>query len=307
MKKLLHNILLGNAAVREYCTVTLEGEIKEKVYLITDGKSFDISETHWLLCLDPLVFGIWFKRKGDDSFERKSICEMHFMDSAVGETVAKLKMSFLTTIEEQDGTLLLLKLNDVSIRHIGFIKSRLLYYRYYKKPEQNFFKLKSYSAAYSYPRRVRLVSFKEGDWYNIFPMDLVGDIPDSRRYVFGLRHSNVTLDRIRESKKICVAEIPFEYKEIIYQLGKHHRAPLSLSNLPFPIINTETFGFPLPEWSNSYKEIGINRSMNLGSHMLLWGEEVNEKYLHNPQGHLFHIHFLLYLHQQQRGMDYRLV
>ena len=89
----------------------------------------------------------------------------------------------------------------------------LLYYKYYKKPEQDYKKLKSYSAAYSYPRRVRVVSFREADWFNIFPMDLVGDIPSSTRYVFGLRHTNVTLGRIMETKKICVSEIPYEYKD----------------------------------------------------------------------------------------------
>ena len=57
-------------------------------------------------------------------------------------------------------------------------------------------------------------------------MDLVGDIPPSSRYVFGLRHTNVTLARIIEAKKLVVSEIPYEYKEIIYQLGKHHREPL---------------------------------------------------------------------------------
>ena len=41
--------------------------------------------------------------------------------------------------------------------------------------------------------------------------------------------------------------------------------------------------------------------MNLGSHMLLWGEEINEKYLSEPHGHLFHIHFLHYLHQSKEG------
>ena len=187
------------------------------------------------------------------------------------------------------------------------IKSLLLYYKYYKKPEQDYKKLKSYSAAYSYPRRVRLVSFREAEWFNIFPMDLVGDIPSSTRYVFGLRHSNVTLGRIMEAKKICVSEIPYEYKDIVYQLGKHHREPLSESVLPFEIVTSEIFGFPVPVWANRYKEIRIVSTMNLGSHMLLWGEEINEKYLSEPHGHLFHIHFLHYIHQRAIGLDYRII
>jgi flavin reductase (DIM6/NTAB) family NADH-FMN oxidoreductase RutF len=138
-------------------------------------------------------------------------------------------------------------------------------------------------------------------------MDLVGDIPLSRRFVFGLRHSNVTLARIIETKKLAVSEIPYEQKNIIYQLGKHHREPLSETHLPFELIQSETFDFPIPAWANSYKEIRIVNTMNLGSHMLLWGEEVSQKYLSDSHGHLFHIHFLHYLHQRKKGLAYPLV
>ena len=81
-----------------------------------------------------------------------------------------------------------------------------------------------------------------------------------------------------------VSEVPFDYKEIIYQLGKHHRKPLSETRVPFGMIQSEIFGFPLPEWVNSYKEIRIADHLNLGSHMLLWGEVLNEKYLRIRMG-----------------------
>ena len=309
MKKLLRKILFGDIPVSEYCTVTVGGEIKEKVFLVTGSISLDISAIHWLLCLNPIVFGIWIRDSTETrSLEKNNTCEIHFTDgAAVRETVAVLKLVVRDRLEEPDGTLVLVELKQAAVHHIPFIKSLILYYKYYKKPEQDYRKLKSYSAAYSYPRRVRVVSFREGDWFNIFPMDLVGDIPSGKRYVFGLRHSNVTLGRIVETKKICVSEVPFNYKSIIYQLGKHHREPLSETILPFETIPSETFGFPVPTWANQCKEIRIVRTLNLGSHMLLWGEEVHEKYLHEAQGHLYHIHFLHYLHQRKKGLDYPLI
>ena len=309
MKKFVRNILFGTEPVSEYCTVTVGPEINERVFLRSGDKDIDVSHRHWLLCLDPIVFGIWFARTGDfipPGEEGKF--ELRFEDGiGRAERLALLKLEYFSCLEEQEGTLLLLKLNKVSIHHIGFIKTRLLYYKYYKKAEQNFYRLKSYSAAYSYPRRVRLVSFKEGSWYNIFPMDLVGDISSFGRYVFGLRHTNVTLARMIEAKKIVVSEVPYEYKEIIYQLGKHHRKPLSETGVPFGIIQSEIFGFPVPEWVNSYKEIRITAHINLGSHMLLWGEVLNERFLSESHGHLYHIHFLHYLHQLGRSLKYKLV
>jgi hypothetical protein len=308
MKKFIRNILFGDTPVSEYSTVRVEGKINERVWLSMNGTLIDISTTHWLLCLNPVVFGIWFSKDDIIPFDNEGKYRIYFKDSVMDPaTVAIMKLDFFNRIEENDGTLFLLKLAETKIRHLNFIRTRLIFYRYYKKPEQDFKKLKSYSAAYSYPRRVRIISFKEGSWFNIFPMDLVGDIPHSSRYVFGLRHTNVTLDRMIETKKLAVSEVPFECKDVIYQLGKHHREPLSEGSLPFGVVPSETYDFPIPEWADSYKEIRIVDTMNLGSHMLLWGEEVNEKILNPSRQHLFHIHFLHYLHQKRKGLDYPLV
>jgi hypothetical protein len=309
MKKYLRNILFCDIPVTEYSTITIKDGILEKVYLEAGNTRIDISVIHWLLCLDPVVFGIWFaKQEIGHSFDMNLPYRMYFNDTVEDAAmVAVLKLNFFDKIEEHDGTLLLLKLVDSRIHHISLIRTRLLFYKYYKKPEQDFYRLKAYSAAYSYPRKVRLISFKEGDWYNIFPMDLVGDIPGSKRYVFGLRHTNVTLARIIETKKMVVSEIPYEYKDVIYKLGRHHREPLSGTKLPFSFTQSELYDFPIPVWASSYKEIRIINTLNLGSHMLLWGEEINEKDLNGPSRNLFHIHFLHYLHQNRKGLAYQLV
>ena len=59
MKKLLRKILFGDIPVREYATVTVEGEIVEKVFLENGTERTDVSSLHWLLCLKPVIFGIW--------------------------------------------------------------------------------------------------------------------------------------------------------------------------------------------------------------------------------------------------------
>jgi hypothetical protein len=309
MKKLFRKILLNDLPVSEYSTVEVGGDIHERVYLASGNVRTDISTTHWLLCLDPVIFGIWFVSDGRQiPSDHEPSFRMFFMDSEKHPSpVAVLKLSYFNKMEEPDGTILLLKLDSSRIRHVHPLRARLIYYRYYKKPEQDFLRLKSFAAAYSYPRRVRLISFREGDWYNIFPMDLVGDIPGSRRWVFGLRHSNVSLPRIIETGKMAVSEVPSEYKNVIYELGKHHRKPLSAGIPAFELVESGLFGFPIPVWADGYKEIRIIKTMNLGSHMLLWGEEANEKLLHATHPHLFHIHFLHYMHQKNKGQDYPLV
>ena len=303
MKKLLRKILFGDIPVREYATVTVEGEIVEKVFLENGTERTDVSSLHWLLCLKPVIFGIWT----NNAIAVSTTYRMFFYDSAgTGQPVAELDLDFFEKIEDDSGTLLLLRLTTPRIHHLGFLKTRLLYYKHYKKPEQDFYTLQSYAAAYSYPRKVRLISFRDGDYQNIFPMDLVGDVPCVPVYVFGLRHTNTTLRRIIATRKMVVSEVPYVYKNIIYQLGKHHKDPQKAAD-DFPVTNAGCYGFPIPGWANSYKEIEITRTLNLGSHMLLFGKELNAVTLSPANGHLYHIHFLHYLHQHKKKRAYPMV
>jgi len=315
MKDILRRILFPNTTIKEYVSVTINGSIQEKVYLKTEEFFIDISETHYLLCLEPMVFGIWQNKEEDVvEFREKSEFRMHFTDSVCDnsnlekKSIAILTLDFFNKIEDECGTLFLLKLKRSRIYHIGLFKTLFLFFAYYRKPGLSFDKFKSYVTAFSYPRKVRLISFKQNEYYNIFPMDLLGEIKNCKRYVFGLRHSNAALSQIIRTKKIVVSEVSFNYKNIIYELGKYHKAnPPSFESPPFKTTYTANFGFYIPEWVESYKEIKILKTMNLGSQMLLWGEVVNEKELRRFDGHLYHIPFFLYLHQKKKGRSYQLV
>ena len=207
----------------------------------------DISAIHWLLCLDPVVFGVWLAKDTYSTASRwtKEDLRMYFCDSfrmilamSKKNAVAIVTLDYFDKIDEPGGTLYLLKLVGCKIYHVNFLKTFVLFHKYYKKPKFSFEKYKSLIAAYSYPRRVRIISFKQDDYFNIFPMDLLGEIPASGKYVFGLRHTNATLAKIIEAKKIVVSEVPYLYKDIIYELGKHHGGnPPSPASLPFSIAD----------------------------------------------------------------------
>ena len=64
MKSLFRKILFGDTEIKEYSTVTIAGEIKENVFLETGKFTIDISKIHWVLCLEPIVFGVWLKKDG---------------------------------------------------------------------------------------------------------------------------------------------------------------------------------------------------------------------------------------------------
>jgi hypothetical protein len=312
MKKFFKKILFNDTEVTEYSTITIDEEIFETVYLETKNKSINISQNHYVLCLDPVVFGVWFENKiGQNSISESDVLKISFYNlphKINRNRIAVATVEFIDKIEEEDGTLFLLKLNSCKIYHANILKRLILFYRYYKKPQLSFQYYNSLITAYSYPRKVRVISFKEGDYYNIFPMDFVGDIQSANRYVFGLRHTNITLARIIETKKMVVSEFSFEQKDTIYQLGRHHGSnPPSLASLHFKTMLSRQYKFYIPEWVDSYKEIKIIKTINLGSHMLLWGEIINEQKIKPASDNLYHIHFLQYFHQKANGLNHLLV
>lgn len=311
MKERLIKLFFGESVIRHYSSVAISGEIGEHVYLQTATSIIDVSENQWLLSLDPVVMGIWVKKTDISAPYQDTNFRVYFTGSKaeLGEvekkSVAIVNFEFFQMIEESGGNLILLTAKDSSIYHVDAFKTFLLFFKFYKKPNLSFNQFKSLVATHSYPRRVRVISFKDGNYYNIFPMDLLGDISQAGRFVFGLRHSNHSLLKIIETKKIVVSEFSSSYKNTVYQLGKHHLdGPISMDALPFKTISTEKFKFFIPEWVESYKEINIRRTINLGSHMLLWGEPVHEKILKPASAHLFHIPFLLYLYQKRKGLEY---
>ena len=317
MKGLFRKMVFGETVIREYATVKIGNKIQEQVYLqgADGGPVLDVSACHWIFCLDPLVFGVWMEKGAMGGIDGSASCKLIFRNKPLrsGESPEKGALAVahldpVDKIEESNGCLFLLRLRSCRVHHIPSFKTRLLYSKYYKKPGVSYNKLISFATAYSYPRRVRVVSFRGEDYYNIFPMDLVGDISRAGRYAFGLRHTNLALSRIIGEKKIAVSEVTFAKKEMIYQLGSHHSTnPPPIDKLPFGVVTSPEFGFWIPDWADSCKEIRILRTIDLGSHMLLWGEPVGEAILSPASEHLYHIHFLLYLHQKQNGSAYPMV
>jgi hypothetical protein len=315
-------LLSGESVIRDFLTIGIGDQIREKVYLRAGELVLDVSGNQWLLGLDPRVIGIWIGRKesGEDLAGRTGYT-LYFRDSVPSgnadianadiarSALGVLKMEYIDRIEEDKGILFLFRIETSDIHHIDSLRARLLYQKFYKKPGVSFERLKAVVAAYTYPRRVRIISFRFDDENNyIFPMDLLADIRPAGKYLLGMRHSNQVLKKIMEVKKIVVAEAPAGYKSLIYQLGRNHSAsPPPLDELPFGVVTTRQFGFCLPDWVESYKEIRIGTTRDLGSHMLLCGDWTEDVILKPATPRLHHIHFLYFLHQKGKRLTYPIV
>jgi hypothetical protein len=72
-------------------------------------------------------------------------------------------------------------------------------------------------------------------------------------------------------------------------------------------MRTRQFGYYLPEWVESYKEVTIGKIADLGSHMLLSGQWTEEVLLKPSTPHLHHIHFLHFLYLKATGKTYPVI
>ena len=314
MKSTVRKWLMGETTFREYAKISMEGKPEQKVWLKMADRTLEISTNHWLLCIEPMIFGIWLEppmTNTDTCYHKLILYFGGIQDSTrnkIRNAECEVAVTLFGEITEAPGRLLLLKLEETRIHHLQLLKRYLIFRRYYKKDGLTYRRFRSYVSAYSYPRRIRIASFRDDGYYNIFPMDLLGDVHQAGRYVLGLRHTNIALHKIIQTGKLVVSEVSAKYQQAIYELGKHHSsAPPAVDRLNFQVCTTRHFGFYIPAWVESYKEIRVLETMNLGSHMLLWGEQVGEHELTAHSDHLFLVHFLHYLQKKNTGYNYVLV
>jgi len=115
-------------------------------------------------------------------------------------------------------------------------------------------------------------------------------------YILGLRTTNLTLGKILSTKRLVISDTNKADIKTIYALGKHgSSAPPPLESLPFTVSKSEIFGFPVPDFSSSYKEVEIIQHRELGYHMLMLGKIVNAKETLSEPLLLYHVHILEFL------------
>jgi flavin reductase (DIM6/NTAB) family NADH-FMN oxidoreductase RutF len=121
---------------------------------------------------------------------------------------------------------------------------------------------------YICPRPVVLVSVEHQGESNIFPMDLIGPT-DSPWFSMALRATSPAIRLMQESRRMALASIPLAYKDLAYELGKHHRvASIDWSKLPFRTILSPQFELRIPEAALRVREVRVHEFHEIGSHVL---------------------------------------
>ena len=291
MNSFVTKLFFNQSKIKTFFITRLhESEIKEKVFLKKDGFSVDITHHHAMICLDPFCVAVWL---AEDKLSLVDWRQVKIQFKKGDKLNASIEVLLIEKISTTHGALLLYKIENVK-NHQLTVLHRLVLFGYLLRSKKNtYYSRKVISALYSYPRSIIIVSYRDDNYVNIFPMDIHGYIQEENLYLLGLRTTNVTLNKILEAQKVVVCDTDIVDIHTVYLLGKQSsNAPTPMEQLPFTTTESQLFGFPVPDFTGSYKEIEIMQHKKMGYHTLMIGKVINLKKIKQNPSSLYHIGFL---------------
>ena len=262
-----------------------EDNVREKVFISNGHFELDKTKDHCLVCHDPFLIAIYFRQEELDQFE--SQLTLTVRSNAVH---AQINLVFREQFKLEHGQLRVFLAEDCSCHQMSSLDQYLLL-RYFKNKD-SIHQGKLYAGIYSYPRQVIIVSYRDNDYYNIFPMDFQCWIEDERLMVLGLRTTNYTIGRLLQTKKVVISYHSSVGIDDIYQLGRNHsQSPPALTELPIKTTTSKKYDFHIPAACGFYRELELVLNQKLGSHMLLLARVVNTVTLSESKESIYHLHY----------------
>ncbi len=137
-------------------------------------------------------------------------------------------------------------------------------------------------------------------------MDLVCEISEEDILILGLNINNRSVDEIIRTNKMLIIEPIASSKDIVYGFAGNHRKEMIESDFIDKYkIESEKFHFPVPDFACSYKEIYLDKYVQLGSHYLFICKIVNKKSMIQNEPLLFHISTLQHWHLTEQKDIYQ--
>lgn len=302
MGSFLNKLFFNDQKISTFCITRLHpNQIEEKVYLKNGYSQADITATNAMICLDPFCMAAWLPTEQANLTSNQN-AQIHFMKG--NRLNALIDVSLIEKIATEHGFLFLFKVENVKNYQMTALHRLVLFARFLRSKKNTYQSRMVISAMYSYPRNIIIVSYKDDEYCNIFPMDIHGYIEEEGMYILGLRTTNVTLDKILAAKKVVVCDTNDAEINVVYDLGKHSsKSPTAQDQLPFKTTDSELFKFPVPDFVGEYKEIEIIANRKMGYHMLMVGKVLNRKRLKENPSSLYHVGFLQFQNSDYQRID----
>ena len=282
-------------AIREFIPIGLKAsDIDDKLRFEGPLRSAII------MSLKPMLYGFWSSSSGVESKQLEFFSQGVNLGRITGEVKEAISLGAdhftIWSPKETELTVLNLKQRYWELSKI-LRQSRKGKFHFNRREVTHL------SAAYYCPRKIYVVVVATEDYLNIFPMDLHLKNPESNAYALGLQVTNLATAKIEESQQLLVCELDTTQLSTAYSLGKNHgKTNLHGAKLPYEFSPSHHYGLPVPDFAIGYREIQIEQSKHLGSHMLFLGRVVNEVLPDQAVVQPYHIHRFYYDWLSRKGL-----
>ena len=288
--KTVKRIALGEADVSQQCTVGMPDPQRElRISLEGLGAPIDITNNHVIACAAPFTVGIGLSPEQHTSATRAGVSLKFLEENGEKRLLAEVQLEVTDALTASAGQQLSL-FHIRSCRNYCLPQHRIWAHDFYqafvrlrskKDPEIPVTMLgtQAMNIFFMCPRPVVLVSAREGDASNIFPMNLFGRIGEGH-FVFALNSFRKPAPLVARAGRAALSSVPVEQASVVRQLGKNHRADSAdWDRLPFAIKQSTAFGLPIPDFALRVREVEIEAVRKLGSHTLFFARMVRDERL----------------------------
>lgn len=308
--------LFGSASLRQQCPIGLRDPQSEiSVWLHGLGTPRDVTNHHVMAAARPLIIGIGRLATIDSERLRQNQTSLEFREQ-YGETklLGRIDLRWKETIPLDTEHLCLFETE--ACWNYCLPKARV-WARYAHHAYRNWRTnrrsassgsripardLRCVFVFYICPRPVVLVSVRDENLVNIFPMDLIGSV-GTHHFSLALHTSSSAVPLLEQSRRIALSSLPVEQISVAYELGQNHRKPcVDLGCLPFDTSPSAAFGLPVPRFSLRVREMLIDEVRDLGSHKLFLARTIEDQ--HWAKGlQLFFVHGIYDARRRQSRLE----
>jgi len=317
MRRLLH-LLRHGAGLRHVPVVHAQAASESTIRLVLRGLPagpVDVSGDHCPVSLRPFVLGVRLdaKQLADPTGSALPLWLDMFPPGTETAPLASLALRAVGALPLQTGSLHLFEVKRTSNRCVPpptLWRRYLLAWQHARTSARrgdalcmSAHDLRALNAYYIAARPVFLVGAGHEEQVNLFPMDLVARL-SSDEYLLALRATSPNVALMENSGHIAMSSGPAELLNFVYALGRQHRqATLDLSTLPVAISRSPLFGLPVLEHAELVRELTVQRTERIGSHVLFITQIESETGRADRQLAHMSLMYIEWLRRHQRGCE----
>jgi flavin reductase (DIM6/NTAB) family NADH-FMN oxidoreductase RutF len=252
------------------------------VSLLWNGKAADVTENHTVASLKPITLAIGL----DHTTHDLTSGTLALVDAVTRKSIGFLQISRVTARNTGDAQIGFFRIIGADHRCLpwplrpwnAMLQARAI--RKFRKPH-NFYMppatVQQLMIFYICPRPVVLVSVSDESHSNLFPMDLIGPLANGY-FTLALRSTNVSVPTMVKARRLAISGMRAEHREMVYKLGEHHKKQfVAWDELPLQVILTEKLRLPAIGSALWIRELFVEDSEAIGSHMFFTCRVISER------------------------------